>query len=129
MFENIPPSKKKLIPVFPILFLPNFAEMNKEEIVYIVRTVKKTNCANDPFNIRKMSSDIISDPITTMFTEMVNSSISTGVFPDSENYDVVKPLLKTGKNRDEISSCRPLCNTLFLSNVLETACLNNSIHI
>ena len=33
-----------------------------------------------PFNIRKMSSEIISDPIATIFTDIVNSSFSTGVF-------------------------------------------------
>ena len=70
-----------------------------------------------------MCSEIISDPITTIFTDIVNSSFSTGVFPDSEKYAVVKPLLKAGKDRDELSSYRPLYNTSFLSKVLETACL------
>ena len=97
--------------------------MNQKETICIVRTVNKTNCANDPFNIRKMSSEIVSDPITTIFTNIVNSSFSTGVFPDSEKYAVVRPLLKAGKDRDELSSYRPLYNTSFLSKVLETACL------
>ena len=51
-----------------------------------------------------MSSEIISDPITTIFTDIVNSSFSTGVFPDSEKYAVVRPLLKAGKDKDELSS-------------------------
>ena len=89
----------------------------------ILRTVNKTNFANDPFNIRKMSSEIISDPITTIFTDIANSSFSTGVFPDTVTYAVVKPLLKAGKDRDEFSSYRPLYNASFLSKVLETACL------
>ena len=54
---------------------------------------------------------------------MANCSFSTGVFPDSEKYAVVKPLLKAGKDRDEFSSYRPLYNTSFLSKVLEPACL------
>ena len=70
-----------------------------------------------------MSSEIISDPITTIFTDIVNSSFSTGVFPGTEKYAVVKPLLKAGKDRDEFSSYRPLYNTSFQSKVLETACL------
>ena len=101
----------------------NFVELNQEEILCILRTVTKTNCANDPFNIRKMSSKIISDPITTIFSDTKNISFSTGVFPHSEKYAVVMPLLKSGKDRDEISSYRPLYNTLFLSKVLETAWL------
>ena len=59
--------------------------MNKEEILRIVRTVNKTICVNDPFNIRKMSSKIISDPITTTFADKVNDSFSTGAFPNSKN--------------------------------------------
>ena len=123
MFENIPPSTSQLLLVFPILSLTNFAEMNKDDILCIVRTVNKTNCANDPFNIRKMISDFFSDPVTTIFTDIVNSSISTDVFPDSEKYAVVKPSLKAGNDREELSSYRPLFNTPFLSKVLETSCL------
>ena len=107
MLEIIPPSKSQLIPDFPIFFLTNFAEMIKKEIIFIVRTVNKTNCANDPFNIRKISSEIILDPITTILTDMVNSSFSTSVFPESEKYAVVKPLLKAGNDIYERSSYRP----------------------
>ena len=85
--------------------------MNKEEILCIVRTANKTFCANNPFNIRKMSSQIISDPITSIFTDIVKSSFFTGVFLDSEKYAVVKSLLKIGTDRDELSSYRPLYNT------------------
>ena len=84
MFENFPPSKSQLIPDFPVLPLMKFAEMNQEEILCIVRRVNNENCAHDSFNTRKKSSEIISDPITTIFTYIVNSSFSTGVFPDSE---------------------------------------------
>ena len=78
MFENSPLLKSKLIPVYPVLPLMIFAEINHEEIICIVHTVNKTNYANDPFNIRKMSYEIISDPFTTTFTDIVNSSFSTG---------------------------------------------------
>ena len=122
IFVNFSPSKSQLIPFFPVLPLMNFAEMNQQEIFCILRTLNKTNCANDPFHIRKMSSKIISDPTTTIFADIVNSSFSTAVFPDSEKYVVVKPLLKTGKDRDELSSYRPLYNTSVLPKVLETAC-------
>ena len=90
--KNFPPSKSQLIPDFPVLPLTNFAKMNQGEIVCIVRTVNKTNCTYDPLNIRKMISKIISDPITTIFTDILNSSFSSGEFPDSEKYAVVRPL-------------------------------------
>ena len=111
MFENFPPSKNQLIPDSPVLPLMIFAEMNQEKIFCILCTVNKTNSANDQFNIRKMSSEIISDSSTTIFTDIVNSSFSTCVLPDSEKCAVIKPLLKAGKDRDELSSYRPLYNT------------------
>ena len=51
-----------------------------------------------------MSSEIISDPITTLFADIVSRSFSTSVFPDSEKYDVVNSILKAIKDRDELSS-------------------------
>ena len=55
-----------------------------------------------------MSSEITSDLSTTMFTDKVKSSFSTGVFPDSGNYAIVIPLLKVGNDRDELLCYRPL---------------------
>ena len=46
MFESIPPD-------FPPLTLTNFAEMNQEDILCIVRTVNEINIANDQFNIAR----------------------------------------------------------------------------
>ena len=123
MFENFPPSKNQLNPDFPISPLTNFAEMNQEEILRIVGTVNETKCANDPFNIRKISSKIISDLIITIYTDILNSLFPNGVFPDSEKYAAVRALLNAGNDTDELSSYRPLYNTPFLSKVLETACL------
>ena len=99
MFEKLPQSKSQLIPDFLVLPPMSFAEINQEGNLCIVRTVSKTNCAYDPFIIRQMSYGIISDPMTTMFTVIMNGSFSTGVFPDSEKYAVVKSLLKAGKDR------------------------------
>ena len=58
---------------------------------------------------------MISDPITTIYiyTDIVNSSFSTGVFPDSERHAVVRPLLKAGKDRNELLPYRPLYSTSF----------------
>ena len=71
-----------------------------------------------------------SSEITTIFTDIVNSWFSTGVFPDPEKYVVVKQFFKADKDRNELSSYRLSFNTSFLSKVLETACvkqLNNHL--
>ena len=56
---------------------------------------------------------MISDPVPNVFTDTVTSSFCSGVFPDSEKkkHAVVMPFLKAGKERDELSSYRPLYNT------------------
>ena len=59
-----------------------------------------------------------SDPITTIFTDILRSLCFTRMFPDSEKYTVIKPLLKAGIDRDELPSWRPLNNTSFLCKVL-----------
>ena len=48
---------------------PSHDETNKEDIVCIVRTINKKTCANDPFKICTTSSELTSDPITTVFTD------------------------------------------------------------
>ena len=70
-----------------------------------------------------MSSEVISDLITTKFTDIANSLFSPGVFPDSEKYASLKLFVKTGKESVKFSSFRLISNTSFLSKVLENACL------
>ena len=41
IFENLHPSKRQLMPDFPVLPLNNFAEINQEEIFCIVCTANK----------------------------------------------------------------------------------------
>ena len=76
MFENTLPSESQLIPDLSASAFLNFAEMNKKETVCIKRTINKTNCSTEPFNIRKIRSQIISDPNTTIFTDIVKISFS-----------------------------------------------------
>ena len=111
MFECLLPSKIELIPNFSVQPITCFAELNQEELICIVPTVNETICVNYLFNTRNVSSEIISDSLTTVFTDKVNSLLSTGVYAESEKYDVVKPLQKTGKDGGELSSYRPLYNT------------------
>ena len=70
-----------------------------------------------------MSFQILLDPITSIFTYLLNSSFSTGVFTDLENYALLKLVLKAGKDRDEYSSFRPIYKTSLLIRVWKTACL------
>ena len=100
MYESFAPLKNQLLPNFSISPFKIFAEMNHEEFLCILRKLNKTNCAYDLFDVRNMSSELVSYQIRAICTDTVNSSFSFGVFPDSEKYPVVKSLLKTGKDRD-----------------------------
>jgi len=60
------------------------------------------------------------DALVVPITQLINLSISEGVFPDSFKCAVVSPLLKKqSMPKDELSSYRPISNLNFISKVLE----------
>ena len=65
----------------------------------------------------RMISDLISASPAAIFTQITNSLFYTYVYPVSDTYAIVKPLLNAGKDRDEVSSHGPLYNTCFLRKV------------
>ena len=85
--------------------------------------MNKTYCPNDPIGIRKVDLTLIGNELSEVFSEIINKSFETGIFPQSEKFSYVRPLVKFGKNQNELSSYRPLYNTSFLSKLLENVAL------
>ena len=114
------------IPDFPLKGISCFREISKTEMIEIIKSINKTNCSIDPFNIRKMceqSEDTVIESLAEIFVDIVNTSFASGVFPTSEKSAVVKPLLKASKDQDQLASYRPLFNTSILSKIHEKCCL------
>ena len=88
-----------------------------------MENMKRTHCSNDPYCMKNLNFDDLKEPIAKIFTHLVNASFEAGKFPVTEKNAIVRPLIKGSKDKDELSSYRPLYNTSILSKVLEKACL------
>ena len=121
-FPNIQPIPSVLTDL-PIKSFLRFQPVSRELVLELIRSMNKTHCPNDPIDIRKIDLTVVGDELSEFFSEIINKSFVTGIFPESEKFSYVRPLLKTGKNPNDIASYRPLYNTSFLSKLLEKAAL------
>ena len=95
--------------------------MNKT--LTFIKKANKTNCPNDPFDIKKLNIDEVCVELAEIFTRIINHSFKAGEFPISEKLSCVRPLLKVGKDATILSSYRPVSNLSFLSKIIEYAAL------
>ena len=59
-------------------------------------------------------------------TSILNTSLSTGVFPDSLKHAVISPIIKKpSMDRNVLKNYRPVSNIQFLSKVFERHVVNN----
>ena len=123
-------NKMCLIPDFPLKKLNHFSPVTPENIGKIISSMKKTHCKNDPVDIRNVNLAEDESYLQQIYNEIVNISFETGIFPETEKFSYISPLVKQGKDPDELSSYRPLYKTSFLSKVLEKCALEQlSKHI
>ena len=126
MCKSVEKSKGSLI---------SFCAIDEEELLKIILTMTSSSCSLDviptPF-LKEILGSVIGDIL-----KIVNSSIQTGVFPDSLKTAVVRPLLKK-HNLDPsvLGNYRPISNLPFLGKVLEKTVFhqldaflqNNKVH-
>ncbi|XP_033099812.1 uncharacterized protein LOC117103379 [Anneissia japonica] len=87
--------------------ISNFTELEENEILNIVKTVSSKTCSLDPFPTKYIIENIT--VFLPLFCQIVNSSFSSGTFPDD---------LKVGINHNELANFRPISNTPFLSKLI-----------
>ena len=124
-FQNTSLSEGTFLPEIPEILrgFDRFSPVDSSEVLKIMRTVNKTNCLNDPFDIRSIDAEKFFPNLSTIYSDLINLSFQTGEFPKSEKMAIVRPLLKAGKDPEQISSYRPLYNTSYFSKVLEKTCV------
>ena len=124
-FRDTSASEGTIIPEIPEVLrgFDRFSPVDSSEVLKIMRTVNKTNCLNDPFDIRSIDVEKLFPNLSTIYSDLINLSFQTGEFPKSEKMAIVRPLLKAGKDPEQISSYRPLYNTSYFSKVLEKTCV------
>ena len=108
----------------PIKQFERFQPVCKELVHDHIKNMNKTFSPNDPIDFRKIDMTLVGEELSDIFSEIVNKSFETGIFPDTEKFSYIRPLVKAGKNPDEIASYRPLYNTSFLSKLLEKIALD-----
>ena len=99
------------IPDFPLIKFDTFEQLDVDEAMKILGNINKTKCKNDPFNIRKLSLDVISPSLALIFKDILSNLFASGLFPSSERFAFIKPQIKAGKDPEQLSSYAPLYNT------------------
>ena len=103
----------------------NFKSLTTEEVGKLIIKSKTTSCNLDPIptDLVKKCMDVLLNPIS----DIVNSSLQEGSFPDSWKCAVVTPLIKKKGMDLAYKSYRPVSNLPFLSKVIEKAGLNQYV--
>ena len=121
-FGNSDPSSLNLIPDIPMKNIDIFSPITDAVAFSIIMKMNKTYCLNDPFNIKKFETKDF-ECLAHFFADIANMSFDCGIFPESEKYAFIAPLLKKNGDVDDLSSYRPLYKTSFLSKFLEKCVL------
>ena len=123
--SKIPPASKsfrEFINRVPSKPLPNFAPVTSKELYEIVKNFKdgKAPGVDDiPISIIKKTVDVISDPLVSI----INSSLSSGVFPDKLKISKIIPIHKSD-DASLVQNYRPISILPALSKIFERAVYN-----
>ena len=112
-----------LIPDFPLVLFNEFTSVSIDKVLELISETSKTCSKNDPFSFNLLQLDRVSNSLAKCFCTIINQSFNEGVFPTTEKFATVKPLIKGQSDPEMLSSYRPLYNMSFLSKILEKAAL------
>ena len=102
--------------------ITNFRPFSEDEVSSLIGELNTKSCELDTIPtslIKKFKDDFL--PI---LTELVNLSLSSGIFPESWKCAIIRPLLKKTGLDLICSNYRPVSNLSFLSKLLEKAVLD-----
>ena len=95
-----------------------FTPATEEEVTKLVKTSSNATCIYDPIPTSFVKKHC--DLLVPVITDIVNRSLSTGVFPDFYKQAIVKPLLKKpGLDKNNLKNYRPVSNLSFTSKIVE----------
>ena len=126
--SKIPPASKsfrEFINRVPSKPLPNFAPVTPKELYEIVKNFKdgKAPGVDDiAISIVKKTVDVISDPLVSI----INSSLSSGVFPDKLKISKIIPIHKSD-DASLVQNYRPISILPALSKIFERAVYNRIV--
>lgn len=111
------PTSNISLPFYCSLFL---FPVSRSEIVYITKNLKNTSygLSNIPTRIFKLAIDDLASPLA----DIINNSLSSGIFPESLKSAIVIPVFKSGSELD-MNNYRPISILPLISKIFEK-CVN-----
>ena len=104
----------------PQVTLSEFSQVTSTMIHHVIKALSTKSCPLDPMPTRLLKDHL--DLIVPVVTDIVNESLSTGVFPTCLKRSLIRPLLKKQDlDRENLKNYRPIANIPFLSKVIEKA--------
>lgn len=97
--------------------LESFRLTDTEEVAKVINALSDATCDLDPLPTRFVK--IFSSSMLTAITAIVNSSLSSGCFPQALKSSIITPLLKKTNAETVLGNYRPISNLSFLSKVIE----------
>jgi hypothetical protein len=95
-----------------------FAPADVDEITKLITAASNASSKLDPLPTSLLKE--IKPALATTITDIVNKSLSTGLFPSSMKKALIKPLLKKqGLDSNTLKNDRPVSNLSFVSKVIE----------
>jgi hypothetical protein len=101
--------------------LSTFVAVTEGEIEKLIKSSSSATCELDPIPTKFLKMEYL-DTLCPIITEIVNSSLSTGIFPSKFKHALVRPLLKKSHlDKDTMKNYRPVSNLAYLSKLVEKA--------
>ena len=98
--------------------LSTFTKVTENEVRKVVMASPTKSCSLDPWPTFLVKENI--DYLIPSITNIVNLSLSDGVFPDTFKKAVVTPLIKKPTlNKEDLKNYRPVSGLNFISKVIE----------
>uniref|UniRef100_A0A672G1H3 Reverse transcriptase domain-containing protein n=1 Tax=Salarias fasciatus TaxID=181472 RepID=A0A672G1H3_SALFA len=100
-----------------------FEPVTLADVLALVNKTKLSSCSSDVIPCRLFPE--VLEAVGPSVTEMINLSLSSGVFPNAFKHAIVEPLLKKGGlDPADRNSYRPISKLPFLSKILEKVVCN-----
>ena len=97
----------------------SFRLLTEAEVAKLISDAPSKSCELDPLPTWLLKK--CSDTLVPIITELINLSLSTGIFPDEFKNAMVTPLLKKSNLEPVFSNFRPVSNLEFISKLIEKA--------
>ena len=105
-------------PAFTGTSLSSFHPVSQDEVYKTIQSMSFKTCELDPLPASLYSDGLLQ--LLPFITDIINSSLSSGIVPDIFKSAIVRPLLKKHNlDKNDLKNYRPVSNLSFLSKLLE----------